>query len=68
MSSQEPAFPLLLRPNLAASYIGISRTELFRLLREGVIPSELPSPRVRLIPRSACDAYAATLAARALEE
>ena len=49
--------PQLLRPNAAAPYIGISRTRLFELLREGEIPSRLVSPRVRLIPKSALDAY-----------
>lgn len=49
--------PGLLRPAQAARYIGVSKSAVHELIKSGELASDLLAPRVRVIPRAACDAY-----------
>lgn len=49
--------PELLNPKETAKAIGQCRTKVFALIKSGELESILVSPRKRLVPRSAIDAY-----------
>lgn len=51
--------PELLNPKEVAKAIGQCRTKVFELIGSGELESILPSPRKRLVPRDAVDAYIA---------
>lgn len=68
MTAPPDAVPLLLRPDAAAEYIGVKRPHLDELVRTGQLASTLISPRVRVIPKSECDAYADRIAQQAEAE
>lgn len=53
---------LLLRPEEAAEYLAIGRTQVYNLVRTGEL-SSVKIGRLRRIPRSACDQYVELLRA-----
>lgn len=69
MTAVAPAVsaPELLRPKQAAAYIGLSRSKIFQLIRDGELDSRLLSTRVRVIPRAACDDYVRRIAEQAAQ-
>jgi excisionase family DNA binding protein len=63
-SKPDPAIrPLLLKPDQAISVLGVTRTKLFELLRDGTLASVLVGPRQRRIPYAECERYVASLMA-----
>lgn len=49
--------PVLLSVEQAARYVGVGRSEVFKMLREGRLKKSVRIGRRRLIPRSALDEF-----------
>jgi excisionase family DNA binding protein len=50
-----PTEPILLRPAEVARLLGVSRPEVYRLIRAGKIPAVRLAPRVLRVPRRALE-------------
>lgn len=59
-STEEASDRLLLRPEEAARLLGVGRTQLYALLREGRLES-VTIGRLRRVPVSACHAFVESL-------
>ena len=55
--------PLLLKPAEATKLLGVSRSKLYEMVRDGAIATVMIGPRQRRYPYAECEAYVARLIA-----